>query len=102
MTDSIRASSVDQTSERIVALMWRKRLTQTTVARQLGLVQATLSAKLHGRRPWFFAEIQSLARVLGTSVAYLSGETDNDRPAVEREEARPGAPAAPQRTRGRR
>lgn len=70
----------DLTSERIVALLWRKRMRQIDLSAAIGVAQPNLSAKLRGARRWYLFEIVGIAQALGTSVAYLIGETDDDAP----------------------
>ena len=58
-------------------LMWRGGRSQAAVSAALGMAKSQLSRKLKGERPWYAREIVEVARVLGTSVAYLIGETDD-------------------------
>jgi transcriptional regulator with XRE-family HTH domain len=58
-------------------LMWRTGKSQAAVSAALNMAKSQLSRKLRGGRPWYAHEIAALARVLGTSVAYLYGETDD-------------------------
>ena len=50
--------------ERFNTAMFRKRISQTTLANQLGITQAALSRKLHGDRPWSLTEILTVAAYL--------------------------------------
>lgn len=43
-------------------LMWRAQEPQTRLAPLLGITQSALSNKLRGKRPWFAAEIDWVAR----------------------------------------
>ena len=47
------------------------------LSRHTGIDRASLSQKLHGRRRWYLDEVIAVARALGTSVAYLIGETSS-------------------------
>uniref|UniRef100_UPI0035BE7F0B helix-turn-helix domain-containing protein n=1 Tax=Pseudoclavibacter sp. RFBI5 TaxID=2080578 RepID=UPI0035BE7F0B len=60
--------------------MWRKRMRQIDLSAAIGVAQPNLSAKLRGARRWYLFEIVGIAQALGTSVAYLIGETDDDAP----------------------
>lgn len=85
MTNLATAESISTTEKpvesnvnrRIVMLMWDRKLTQTKLANSLGLTQSGLSKKLHGRTGWGVDELATAASVLGTSVSYLFGETEN-------------------------
>lgn len=58
-------------------LMWDRKLTQTKLATSLGLTQSGLSKKLHGRTGWGVDELAQAAQILGTTVGFLFGETEN-------------------------
>lgn len=64
-------------NRRIVMLMWDRKLTQTKLATSLGLTQSGLSKKLHGRTGWGVDELAQAAQILGTTVGFLFGETEN-------------------------
>jgi hypothetical protein len=53
--------------------MWDRRVKQTELAPQVGLDQSTLSKKLRGERPWYFAEVISVADALRMNVLDLIG-----------------------------
>lgn len=72
-----------QIGARVHQLMWQSRMTQTELGRMLGLTQPAISKKLRGERPWYAAEVISVARALATSAAYLYGEAENPRPQSE-------------------
>lgn len=61
-------------------LMWDAKRTQGSVAAQMGIGSDSLGRKLKGERGWALAEIVNLADTLGTTVAYLAGETKDPRP----------------------
>lgn len=68
-------STVDeQIGARVHSEMWQRRVTQTALAKSLGVDQSTISKKLRGERPWFAAEVATAARTLGVTVADLYGE----------------------------
>lgn len=67
------------TPERIAALMWRKSLSISSLASKLGKDRAQVSRKMHGHARWYADELIDAAAVLGTTVGYLLGETDDDR-----------------------
>ena len=66
--------------ERIAALMWRGRLNRQRLARAIGIDPSSLAQKLAGKRRWYLNDVVAAADALGTSVAYLTGETPDDRP----------------------
>ena len=45
-------------------VMFGAKLTQTRLAKQLGMHQTALSKKLHGERPWTLAEMIQVADIL--------------------------------------
>lgn len=64
--------------ERVHQLMWRQRVTVTTLARALGVSQPTLSRKLRGERPWYAGEISAAADYLAVPVGDLFGRPRQD------------------------
>ena len=74
-----RSDATDVTGERIAALMFRHKLTVTTLATAIGKGRASISTKVNGHARWFLDELVDVAEVLDTSVGYLLGETDDDR-----------------------
>ena len=75
---------------RVFHLMWDRKITQTEMGRVLGIQQASLSAKLRGRRPWYSSEIRAAADYLNTSVAYLFGEAEGPHPITGEGQSLPG------------
>jgi transcriptional regulator with XRE-family HTH domain len=55
--------------------MWARHLTQTALAKHLGISQPALSKKLRGERPWYTQELVITANQLGVTVGELFGET---------------------------
>ncbi|ERG63487.1 hypothetical protein L332_03330 [Agrococcus pavilionensis RW1] len=66
--------------QRVHQLMWSRRISQTDFAPRLGFQQSSLSKKLRGTRGWSLDETAAAARALGTTVAFLIGETDDPAP----------------------
>ncbi|MBR22441.1 MAG: hypothetical protein CMF57_08405 [Leifsonia sp.] len=66
--------------ERVVALMWPRRISQARLASAIGVDPSSFSQKLRGKRPWYLREVTQLAIELNTTVAYLIGESDEVRP----------------------
>lgn len=62
--------------ERVHAAMWRARITQVQLARELGLDQAAINRRLRGRTPWKVTDVIVAARVLGVSVEDLMPKHD--------------------------
>lgn len=61
--------------KRAHVLIWSSSLTQGKVAKMLGMSSDSLGRKLKGERGWAIAEVIAIAEILGTTVAYLVGET---------------------------
>lgn len=57
-------------------LIWRVGRTQGDVAAALGVDSTGLGKKLKGKNRWAIQEVIDLAAELGTTVAYLVGESD--------------------------
>ncbi|MCL1871938.1 MAG: helix-turn-helix domain-containing protein [Promicromonosporaceae bacterium] len=74
---------------RVMLLLWDRHMTQTGLARQLGITQGALSLKLRGVRGWTVDNLRETAIALGTSVAYLVGEVES--PVVPPEGFEPSA-----------
>ena len=80
MPNSARRSPDALAGERAHMLMWTRGESQGSVADAVGMERTQLGRKLRGARPWYLSEIVAVARHLGTSVAYLTGETDDPMP----------------------
>jgi len=52
-------------------LLWRRGMRQTELAKALGVTQATVSRKLHGRQPLTVQELVQIAAVLGVDPGEL-------------------------------
>ncbi len=77
----------DEALGRILHLtMWVQGMKQTELAPLLGIDQSTLSKKLRGVRPWFFAEFLNACDILGVDatdiLTNLWGGPGNAPPAV--------------------
>lgn len=57
--------------EAVHAAMWRAHVTQTQLARALGIDQAAVSRRLRGRTAWKVSEIRLTAALVGVRVAEL-------------------------------
>ena len=79
MTHSNQAKGDLLLGERLVALMFRHRINKGHLAEALHIDRSGLSRRLHGTSSWTLVEVVRLAEILGTSVAYLIGETADDR-----------------------
>lgn len=66
---------------RVHAAMWRARVTQTQLARELGLDQAAVNRRLRGRTPWKVSDVVIAARVLGVDMSELMPTHDEFGPA---------------------
>jgi transcriptional regulator with XRE-family HTH domain len=56
--------------------MWRAKVTQKGLAAHLGISQPSIAARLNGTTQWTLRDLLSTSALLGTTVAYLVGETD--------------------------
>lgn len=70
----------DDTNARIHARLFRAKLTKKALAEGLHLGTTATSRKLNGHASWTLEELVKLAELLDTSVAYLTGEVDDDAP----------------------
>ena len=66
----------DILAERLVALMFRRKLTRNEVATSIGKSKAAFYNKMNGTSDWTLSELRQLATTLGTTVSYLVGESD--------------------------
>lgn len=60
--------------ERVRLVMWRKKVTQTALAAQLGMSQPGLGKKIHGERAWSVEDLLQVAEALGVQVGDLLPE----------------------------
>ncbi len=70
----------DDTNARIHARLFRAKLTKKALAEGLHLGTTATSRKLNGHASWTLEELVQLSDLLDTSVAYLTGEVDDDTP----------------------
>jgi transcriptional regulator with XRE-family HTH domain len=54
--------------ERIHTIMWRRRLTQSSIADALGVDSSALGRKLRGSRGWSTSELVTIARMLDLEI----------------------------------
>ena len=66
--------------ERAHMLIWRAGRKQGEVAEQVGIEPTAFGKKLKGKNGWAIQEIIDLADALGTTVAYLVGEVEEEHP----------------------
>lgn len=64
-----------QIGRRVHERMVAAGMTQGQLAAAMGLTQAAVSRKMAGERPWFPADLEAAARVLGMTVGELFGES---------------------------
>ena len=72
--------------EKIKELRKKNNMTQAQLAEKIGVSGMTLRRWEWGQRTPRTNELTKLAEVLGTSTAYLLGETDNPAPPIENED----------------
>ena len=89
MTDGPADDLGREVGERIHAVMWRQKMSQTRLAPMLGLSQSVLSRKIRGDVPWWLAEVFTAAQVLRVSV----GELLPPVPGPDDDEPKPVVPA---------
>jgi transcriptional regulator with XRE-family HTH domain len=58
-------------SEEILALMGRRRISQTKLAEHLGINQGTLSKRLRGTQPWTITDLEAVAEFFDVSITAL-------------------------------
>ncbi|QHC68373.1 helix-turn-helix domain-containing protein [Rathayibacter sp. VKM Ac-2759] len=51
-------------------------MTMASLARASGIQRTYLSQKMHGKSRWYLKDIEAVASALGTTIAFLTGETD--------------------------
>lgn len=61
----------ERLGEAIHQELWRRRITQTQFAKQLGITQSALSQKTRGTRPFLAGELSLIAALLDVSVGDL-------------------------------
>ena len=66
--------------ELVHGAMWRRKLSQTEFAKQLGITQSALSRKLHGNRPFDIEELLLIAVILELPITALIPKMENPRP----------------------
>jgi len=67
----------EQIGRRVHQVMWDRRMTQTAFAAHIGMDQSSVAKRLRGKLGWGAVHLVQAATVLGTSVAYLVGETED-------------------------
>lgn len=68
--------------ERVMMLMFRARITQTALAKRVGMTQAGLSKKIHGDRKWSLDDLYVTASALGVSIHDLLDDATAPTPAT--------------------
>ena len=63
-------------AENIRALAARRGITQTLLARELGVAQSIISMRWNGKRQWQLEDMERVAEVLGTTPWALCQPTD--------------------------
>lgn len=79
ITQAQRGNLDYEVSRRVNMLMWERKTTQVNLAKLLGVGQSGLSKKVRGEVGWSVADLVAVSAALGTTVAYLVGETDEPR-----------------------
>lgn len=72
----MRVQSSDIFTQRVSELMRRNYLTKAEMAKRLNVDYSTFWRKLNGQRNVDMVLLKKIAEILGTSTAYLTGETD--------------------------
>jgi len=65
---------------RVHLIMWDRRITQQELGDAIGMDQSSLGKRLRGDRGWTPDQVVTVAKALGTTVAYLFGETSEQTP----------------------
>lgn len=66
-----------EVSRKVHMLMWENKLTQSALSKKLSVGQSTFSKKVRGELGWSLSDIETVAAALGTTIAYLVGESDD-------------------------
>jgi hypothetical protein len=66
--------------KRVHELVWDRRLTNKSVAPQLGMDPSGFSRRLRGERGWSTSELLRVAMFFGVTVGYLFGEEEGPAP----------------------
>ena len=74
---------VDIVASNIRAESARRGLYQRDIANALGLQQATVSKRWRGGRAWPLEDLQTVAEILGVTVAYLVTDNSDGAHAIE-------------------
>ena len=81
-----KAGLVADVAANVRAEAARRRVSQTDLARALGVNQSTISLRWRGIREWTLSDIEVVARYLRTTTSVLlTGTSAGDRPGGERE-----------------
>lgn len=67
-----------QIGRRVHSILWDSGLRQIDFAARIGMTQSAVAKRLRGELAWRSGHLVQAAAVLGTSVAYLIGETTDD------------------------
>ncbi len=77
MTEAKQLAQRGMRTDRIAALLWQAGMSRAQLGAALDMQGPAISHKMHGKRRWYLEEVVRLAEVLDTTVAYLTGETDD-------------------------
>jgi transcriptional regulator with XRE-family HTH domain len=89
--------------ERIHLTRRRAGLSQVELAARADISPTTLNRVELGRQKLYAETLVTLAQILGVSVDYLVGMTDDDRPRAQQDRQHDeGTPSQPKRQRGRK
>lgn len=67
-----------EVGEAVHRLMFRRRITQTSLCKSMGMTQSTLSKKLHGERKWTLEDVYSAASALNVPLDELLPRLDSN------------------------
>lgn len=82
ITPSVTPSLTEQVAEEIRALIARRRVRQSHLARKLGVSEQWISVRLRGVQPIDLNDLQRIAEALDVAVVDLLPETASDRRTV--------------------
>ena len=73
----MKTQSADIFAQRVIEMMNQRHFTKAEMAKRLNVDYSTFWRKLNGQRSIDIPLLRQIANVLGTTVSYLMGETDN-------------------------
>lgn len=74
MLKNMNDSYIVNLSSKIRSLLFKKRMSQAELAKEIGMSASVMSSRIHGKSTFSVPEIKNIAKVLSVSVDYLLSE----------------------------